>query len=121
MTLNEYQDLAMTTCMESSNNDIYAINGLAAEVGEIQDKIAKWVRKEYIIIKDNQVHFTQEAVASGKDLPEELAKEVGDVMWFVALLANRLGYTMETIASINISKLASRKERGVIDGNGDNR
>lgn len=112
--------MAMTTCMESSNNDIYAINGLAAEVGEIQDKIAKWIRKEYIVIKDNQVHFKQKSVTAG-DLPEELAKEVGDVLWFVALLANRLGYSMETIASMNINKLQSRQQRGVIDGNGDNR
>ena len=111
----------MTTCMESSKNDVYAINGLAAEVGEIQDKIAKWVRKEYITIKNNQVNFTQKAVDSGIDFPKELAKEVGDVMWFVALLAKRMGYTLEQIASRNICKLQSRKERGVIDGDGDNR
>ena len=111
----------MTTCMESSKNDVYAINGLAAEVGEIQDKIAKWVRKEYINIDDNQIHFTQKAVDSGIDFPEELAKEVGDVMWFVALLADRMGYSLEQIASRNICKLQSRQERGVIDGEGDNR
>lgn len=121
MELNEYQKLAMTTCMATCENDVYAINGLAAEVGEIQDKIAKWVRKGYIFIQDNQVHFTSDAVASGQDLPEELAKEVGDVLWFVALLAKRLGFSLEEIASRNIAKLASRQKRGVIDGDGDNR
>lgn len=47
MTLNNYQDKAMTTCLASCKNEVYAINGLQAEVGEIADKVAKWVRLWY--------------------------------------------------------------------------
>lgn len=121
MTLNEYQEMAFSTCLPTSDNDIYAITGLSAEVGEINDKIAKWVRKGYINLDGDNVNFTLESVTCGMDLPEELAKEVGDVLWFVALLAKRIGFSLEEIASRNICKLASRKERNVIDGNGDNR
>lgn len=45
MTLNDYQEKAMVTCLASCKNEVYAINGLQAEVGEIADKVAKWVRK----------------------------------------------------------------------------
>lgn len=121
MDFKEYSEKAMSTCLPSSFNDIYAINGLTAEVGEINDKIAKWIRKEYIIIRNNHIQFTEKGVQSGINFPLELAKEVGDVLWFVNLLAHRMGYSLNTIAEMNLDKLASRKERGVIDGNGDNR
>lgn len=108
--------------MESSFNDVYAINGLAAEVGEIQDKIAKWVRKGLIDIRDNNIWFkTTKFDEMGVDPVMELAKEVGDVLWFVNLLAARIGVSLETIAETNLEKLASRQKRGVIDGEGDNR
>lgn len=51
----------------------------------------------------------------------EIAKEIGDVLWYCAALAHDLGYDLDTIADMNIAKLSSRKERGVIGGEGDNR
>jgi hypothetical protein len=42
-------------------------------------------------------------------------------MWYVAVLAYELDYDLETIAQNNLAKLASRKERGVLTGSGDNR
>lgn len=120
MTLNEYQQRAMTTCMESSKNDIYAINGLTAEVGEINDKIAKWIRKGWISIDNNCITF-HKADNGEFDPILAMCKEVGDVLWFVSLLSARIGLSLEDIAMMNLNKLASRQERGVIDGNGDNR
>ena len=51
----------------------------------------------------------------------EIAKEIGDVLLYCATLANDLGFTLEAIAQINIHKLQSRKERGMLGGSGDNR
>ena len=47
--------------------------------------------------------------------------ELGDILWFAAGIAEVMGWILEEVAQENIDKLASRKERGVIDGNGDNR
>lgn len=121
MTLQEYQEKAMSTCLPSSENDIYAINGLTAEVGEINDKVAKWVRKGFVKVDDNCINYTGKGLKEDINFPLELAKEIGDVLWFVALLSKRVGYSLEEIAQMNVDKLASRKERGVIVGNGDNR
>lgn len=118
MELNEYQEKAMSTCMESSNNLAYMLTGLTAEVGEVNDKIAKAIRKGRIRIDKNQITFHN---CDSDKLLEEIACEISDNLWFIAGLAKVFGYTLEEIGQINIDKLASRKARGVIDGNGDNR
>lgn len=51
----------------------------------------------------------------------EIANEIGDVLWNCAVLANDLGFNLDNIARMNINKLHSRVERGVIGGEGDNR
>jgi len=50
-----------------------------------------------------------------------VAKELGDVLWYVAMSAWEIGYSLEDIAVLNTEKLESRKKRGVINGSGDNR
>lgn len=118
MTLNEYQYHAMSTCLPSSKNHAYMINGLTAEVGEINDKIAKAVRKGWIKFDDNNI-------VTLDSCPEnfwiELYKEVGDVLWFLACLCSVNNIPFERLGQDNIKKLASRQQRGTIDGNGDNR
>ena len=52
---------------------------------------------------------------------EDIAKELGDVLWYVAVLADYLDLSLDDIATANLAKLASRQERGVLGGNGDNR
>ena len=54
-------------------------------------------------------------------LYEELKKELGDILWQTAGFAYVMGWTLEEGAKGNLDKLASRKQRGVIDGEGDNR
>lgn len=120
LTLKEYQIGAMSTCMESSANFMYMLSGLTAEVGEINDKIAKGIRKEWIKIDNNNIVFQIE-----KGCPlgfiDELVKEISDVQWFVAGISHVLNEPLNNVGHINLDKLASRKARGVIDGNGDNR
>lgn len=118
MTLNEYQNGAMSTCMASSNNFLYMLSGLTAEVGEINDKIAKAIRRGWIRIDDNNILPIE---GCPTDFTIELAKEISDCLWFCAGLSHVCGYDLNTIGNINLQKLASRKQRGVIDGNGDNR
>lgn len=108
MTLNEYQDKAMTTATFKKEWEIiYPALKLSGEAGEVSEKVGK-------VLRDKNGIFTDEIKA-------ELAKELGDVMWYIAALAKAFGYTLEEIATMNINKLASRKQRGVIHGIGDNR
>lgn len=119
MTLNEYQKQAMTTNAASSDNDTYSLFGLVAEVGEIADKIAKGVRNGTITICDDCIH---PAVLSDEpevrqqhlDFEEGLKKELGDVLWFCAHLADRFSWPLEEVAQTNLDKLAKRKAEGTI-------
>lgn len=120
LTLNEYQYKAMSTCMDTCDNLAYMLSGLTAEVGEINDKVAKAVRKGKISLHRNNLSFWIDG-ESAEEFQLELAKEIGDALWFLAGLSKVIGYKLGEIGDINIEKLQSRKKRGVIDGNGDNR
>ena len=108
MTLKEYQKAALTTAVYPDNYKIiYPALGMNGEAGEVADKVKK-------VIRDNNAAFSDEK-------KREIAKEIGDVMWYCATLANDLGYSLEEIGLMNIDKLQSRKERGMLGGSGDNR
>lgn len=110
MTLNKYQDKALKTAMydrEGNTPIIYTALGLASEAGEVAGKIKK-------VIRDNHGVFSAEN-------KREIAKELGDVAWYLAALARELGYDLEIVGRDNLQKLASRQERGVLGGSGDNR
>lgn len=124
MTLNEYQSRAMTTCTESSMNDTYLLFGLMAEVGELADKVAKAKRKGIVSIASDHILpalYTKEHPEAFNDFVNGFIKELGDVLWFVALIAKHAGLTLDEVAQLNLDKLADRAKRGVIVGNGDNR
>ena len=113
MTLEEYQKRAMTTCMASSENFSYMFLNLVGEVGEFASKVAKAIRKNQISVVYNEI------VGSTDD--EELQKEAGDILWQLSGLCTVMGWNLEDIAQQNLDKLASRQQRNVIDGSGDNR
>lgn len=85
----------------------YVSLGLVGEAGEIANKVKKILRDKGGIVTDEDTI--------------ELSKELGDVLWYLARLADEIGYPLEVIAQSNVNKLRSRKERGVISGSGDNR
>lgn len=110
----------MTTCTESSANDTYLLFGLVAEVGELADKVAKAKRKDIITISGNYI-LPNESAKDFNDFVNGFVKELGDVLWFVALIAKQAGLTLDEVAQLNLDKLADRAKRNVIIGEGDNR
>lgn len=120
LTLNEYQKRAMTTCMKSSENFSYMFLNLVGEVGEFASKVAKHIRKGNAYISgSSDLYFNDFPELSENE--KELMKEAGDVLWQLSGLCTVMGWSLEEVAQQNLDKLASRKERNVIDGSGDNR
>lgn len=120
MTLNDYQQAAMTTCMPSCENVSYMLLNLVGEVGEFSSKVAKHIRKGNAVIDDNNLCDGSARPLSKADLVG-LRKEAGDCLWQLAGLCKVMGWTLESVACENLAKLADRKQRHVIDGSGDNR
>ena len=109
MTFQEYQSKSRETAIypDKDNNFIYPTLGLVGESGEIAEKIKKVLRDSNGVISEEK--------------RVELKKELGDVLWYISNLAVELKLDLDDIASTNIEKLFSRKERGVLGGSGDNR
>ena len=123
MELNEYQKAAMSTCMPESENFAYMILNLVGELGEFASKVAKSIRKGQMVVDRNGLQIVGDVatVADVDQLHEGLKAEAGDILWQLSGLCSISGWSLEEIARGNLVKLASRKERGEIDGNGDNR
>jgi NTP pyrophosphatase (non-canonical NTP hydrolase) len=109
MDLDEYQRGALRTAAprDKRNELLHLVLGLVGESGEIAEKFKKWIRD-------------QDSDESRLDRAD-LAKELGDVLWYVAVLADYLGLSLDDVAAANLTKLAGRQTRGVLGGSGDNR
>lgn len=117
LSLDEYQHLAIRTCTPSCYNYHYMMGNLVAEVGEANGKVAKAIRKGEGTFVDGVFTF-----AASADYNEFLLRcELGDILWQLAGLCTVQGWSLEEIAEMNLRKLADRKQRGVIIGNGDER
>lgn len=103
-TLDYYQKEAVTTAIYPKDQGlVYLSLKLSGEAGEVAEKVGKTIRDNTRI--------------DDKDL----VKELGDVLWYVANLADFLGYDLSEVSSTNLAKLKDRKARGVLSGSGDNR
>ena len=99
----EYQKKASSFAIYPATHKVlYPTLGLCGEAGEVAEKVKKQVR-------------------DGVFNRHEVAKELGDVLWYLANLSNDIGYNLDEIADMNIEKLTSRKNRNKIKGSGDNR
>lgn len=111
--MNEYQDKAKEYDLFRATGNyntvafIEKVLGLVGEAGETADKIKKVLRDKEGIIDEHD--------------KQEIAKELGDVLWYVANIARYLNVSLDEVAKINIDKLESRKQRNLISGEGDNR
>ena len=118
MKLNEYQEKAMSTCMDSCDNYSYMMLNLVGEVGELASKIAKDIRKRNALIESNELYYIIEPSQFGRR-NKELMLEAGDILWQLAGLCNVMCWSLEEVAQANLDKLQARKQAGTIDGNGD--
>jgi len=101
--LNDYQAWATTTAIYPNDQALaYLALGLTGESGEVADKIKKSIR-------------------DGNSLGDDVAKELGDVLWYLSVLSHALGYSLDDVALMNMNKLNKRKAEGKLQGSGDNR
>ena len=102
MLIEEYQELAFKTALETAKNPAYMVSNLTSEAGEVAGKYAKWIR-------------------DGVLDEEGMQKELGDVLWQVAGLSTVMGWNMADLASKNLQKLAERQANNTLGGSGDSR
>ncbi len=103
----DYQEWRKTTDISSHTDLSYPALGINGEAGEVAEKVKK-------ILRDKR------GVVSLEDR-DAILLELGDVLWYVAQLAERLGSSLAEVALKNVDKLESRKRRGKLSGSGDNR
>lgn len=108
MDLSEYQRLSRRTAEYPRDAWLaYPALGLAGEAGEVAEHAKKAIRDD--------------GGSVNRERKEAMAKELGDVLWYVAQLATELGLDLDAIAQQNLDKLLSRQQRGVLSGSGDDR
>lgn len=103
MGLNEYQDFVKAIRLPTADYTYVAL-GLSGEVGELLGAIAKWRR-------DGEPMGVEDYVR----------KELGDILWFLAALSSDYGIQFGEVLATNVAKLESRRDRGTLQGSGDNR
>lgn len=107
MDCDDYQRAALRTARDKDAPDefMHLVLGLVGETGEIAEKVKKLVRDKH------------------SDLAQldrnDMAAEIGDVLWYAAVLANFLDLSLNEVAQRNVDKLADRQRRAVIGGSGD--
>lgn len=102
MLIEDYQELAWKTALETAKNPAYMVANLTSEAGEVAGKYAKWIRDGVL----------DEA---------GMQKEVGDVLWQIAGLSTVMGWSLADLASQNLRKLAQRQTNNTLMGEGDER
>lgn len=115
-TFEEYRQCVDETSVHPAYPDrganlMFPVVGLNEEAGEFAGQFKRLVRDR--------------GWSAGEPIPDDVKEamiaEAGDVLWYLQQAAHELGTTLDHIAYVNISKLASRKERGVLGGSGDKR
>ena len=102
MLMEDYQELAWKTALETAKNPAYMVSNLTSEAGEVAGKYAKWIRDGVL----DEVG---------------MQKEAGDVLWQIAGLSTVMGWSLADIASQNLRKLAARQTNNTLTGEGDER
>lgn len=111
MNFQEYSKRASATDINPDKSPNYYFYGLAGEVGEITEKLKKYMRDHGLSSPDQMT-------------PEqwrEVLYEVGDCLWYLDAIARLGNSSLEEVANMNLEKLEDRLNRGVIKGNGDHR
>jgi len=106
---DEYQKKCKKTAIYPNigKNFSYPTIGLMGEAGEVANKIKKLIRDDNSKIS--------------KERRDEIAHEIGDMLWYIAQLSTELGLKLSDVVEMNLEKLASRQDRNKLHGSGDNR
>ena len=107
MEINKYQEEAVKTAFFTGDGVVYCTLGLTGEAGEVAEHVKKMLR-------DDNGELTPER-------KELIIKELGDVLWYIANIADSMEVDLVTVAQTNLDKLQDRKKRGTQRGSGDNR
>lgn len=137
MDITNYQFKAMETCMDSCSNMTYMLLGLQGEVGELSSKFAKLVRSKEATFGGDGEHDLNQFIwdfrenlspesfrtqlAKNREYEKDMRAELGDILWFCAGIADVMNWDLSAICQENLDKLAARKKRGTIEGDGDHR
>ena len=109
LTPDKYEDLAGQTAIFPKEKALeYLALGLTSEAGEVAGKVKKLIRDG-----EDVEGFEMKKIA--------IASEIGDVIWYCAMMAKEVGVPLNDIMKENLKKLHGRKERGTLQGSGDNR
>ena len=109
ITPDLYENLAGQTAIFPKDKALeYLALGLTSEAGEVAGKVKKLIRDG-----EDVEGFELKKIA--------IASEIGDVLWYCAMMAKEVGVPLNTIMQENLRKLHDRKERGTLQGSGDNR
>lgn len=104
MTPNDYQRRALATALPAALDASYLTLGLCGEAGEVAELQKKAIRD-----------------GEKPDHADRLHRELGDVLWYVAVLAHVSGFTLEDVMAANLAKLSTRQATGTLGGSGDYR
>ena len=113
MKIDDYAQQAITTLSSDyaygdANAQLMGmVLGLGGESGEVLEKFKK-------LLRDQKGEITEVD-------KQAIIKELGDILWYVTAVAHLLGSSLEEVARRNIAKLASRQQRGQLQGSGDDR
>jgi NTP pyrophosphatase (non-canonical NTP hydrolase) len=89
---------------------LYCALKLTGEAGEVSEKLGKYLRDTRGRLETMEPEYR-----------EAMALELGDVLWYLAMMAADLGFDLTEVMRLNLQKLASRRERGTLHGAGDER
>lgn len=109
MTFEAYQDKVrnMGLYFHTGEDTIYITLGLCGEAGELANQIKKIYRDDNGVLGPYRV--------------ENIIGEMGDTLWYLTALCNKLGLELSDLADLNLKKLAKRDAAGTIQGDGDKR
>lgn len=111
--IEEYQSLVLRTAKPLSVKTAwYNALGLGGEAGELQEQIKKLYRDD---------GFREDVTDISEERRRSIVKEMGDVLWYLAQLGNKLDISLAEVAGVNIEKLEIRDKKGLIHGEGDDR
>jgi len=104
MNLNEYQTKVIDTWISNEHDLERIVFGICGESGEIAEYFKKFYRGDFVTPDYTLIR-----------------KELGDVLYYLAMLCNQLGMKLEDVMQVNLNKLDDRKKRNKLKGSGDKR